>query len=394
MKGSFYITLYALLGALVLSQQDFEEISNVPQDVDSVYLSPDCSKRGKHARAMFTFEPSTSDRITVSTYPPDLVTAIGSNNELRFLWNPDVAYKEKEGGVKIGLPPNKVSYLSIAADTRAQILYGLTGLKHIDVSSDASLYANLTSLGNSSTDELVSEEGFVLTVHSDAFAIVAVDILVSRLEVTSDARLELQAPIVKSLKVSSDAHLSLLGSANHSEVTSDATMTIDGDLQDARISSDAKVTVYGKVTGEVTVSSDGKLSVGEEISESASVEASSDGRVNAPTCDKVSTKSDAKCSVDTSISGEVIIDIPIRDFTRTGTERCTGIFLEWWHWVLVACAFIPCAIWQLRVTYVSRASGWYTDSPVRTAEVVAVAYPVEEKVLVDGEKVPKGNGMV
>lgn len=376
-----YPWIHAALLAFVLAnnvnpsaangEKDFYEISaSVPQDVSEVHLPADCPKSGTVTRAMFTFEPTDDDTIKISTFPSDLVTAEKKNkNELRLEWNPDVAYHVQEGGVRIMFPADKLHAVFVSADSKAQILNGFTNVDTLGVSSDASLHATLNNLTDISNQ-------LTLKVSSDGIAKVISNIPLVKLDLSSDAKVTLMAPAVENLDVSSDGELVMKGNVDHGRISSDGKVTLEGNLNSAKISSDGQITVYGKVTGDVDMSSDGKLYVGQELS--GRVDASSDARIYAPSCDSVHMNSGAKCYVDDTITGEVVVEIDVQPFTLTGTHRC----YNYWRWgwaVAVGVVFVFFAIVSYkRKTSVSSSPDSSTPKPDEYAIAVIVEDPHQE----------------
>ena len=304
---------------------------------------------------MYTIEPSDDDTVKVSTYPANLVTASKQNgNLLQLEFNKDVAYDSNEGGVQIYFPASQLKSVNVAADSVAQILDGFTNIDSLRVSSDAKLYATMLS-GSDNKDE--NDEAYRLrdlSVSSDAQAFVLSNYNIKNVKVSSDGQLTLQSPMVKDVRVSSDAVLKMKGNITSAKVSSDGKLTLDGNVVgdgNVEVTSDAGVTIFGSVSSStsVRVSSDGNFNVGAELA--ASVEVTSDGRVRAPNCNTVSTRSDGKCIVDNNINGSVNVSVDTLPLTRKGTEHC-GSFSSWqgsrkgkfWSIFGVACAVVVCYV--------------------------------------------------
>lgn len=321
------VTVFVAFAPLVVStEKDFKEISsNVPQQVSVVNLQlpPDClgqggGKTGKYpSRFMFTIEPSTSDSVSVSTYPSDLVVAKGQgkDQQLRLVWNANVANDAKEGGVKISLPANQLVAVSAEKGAFVQILNGFTSIERITVATDAKLFATLTTSLTTTTSNLT------LSVTAGGQANVISNASVSRLDLSNYSRLSLQAPSVGDLSATSEGIFDLKGNVGHAQVSTSARVTIDGDLSEGgTISSGGKMTVYGKASGHFEVSTDANFLVGEELL--GTVDATSGAKVYAPMCDNVATSTGASCSTSTT-KGGVSINVPIQPFTRTGSDTCS-----------------------------------------------------------------------
>ena len=338
MKVLLHCTLAFTVWMAVASaadDQDFEYISNVPQGVSKVRLSTKCPRTGKLTKAMFTILPSPSndETVKVSTYPANLVTVDDSSgDELKFTWNKDVAYDVSEGGIKVYFPVDQLKEVSAAAYDHVQVLSGFTSVNSLSVSSDAVLSANLTTLRDSVSLEL--------SVSSDGSAKVLSSAPLNKLKISSDGKAWVDAPMVDYVKVSSDGKLDLKGSARDAKVSSDGHVNIDGSLQSGKISSDGRITVYGNVTGTIELSSDAKLYVGGTIEDSASLEAKSDARVYASSCNRVATKSDGRCVIDNDINGQVVVDVPVQPYTQEGTHRCWRDTFDWWWWALIGVAVV------------------------------------------------------
>jgi len=88
---------------------------------------------------MWTIEPS--DRVTVSTNPPDLLTVKinGMGRMLSFSWNKEIASTATGGGVKIGFPNNQLGLVNVASSSTMQILDGFKEIGSIEVSESSVL---------------------------------------------------------------------------------------------------------------------------------------------------------------------------------------------------------------------------------------------------------------
>eukprot|EP00934_Nitzschia_sp_Nitz4_P006157 Nitzschia sp. Nitz4//scaffold331_size19140//16879//18114//NITZ4_008736-RA/size19140-processed-gene-0.35-mRNA-1//1//CDS//3329548188//6147//frame0 len=369
MGASSHSVLALLLLCGCALGQDFSDISNVPQDVTGIQVYSECDKRGEHTKAMITIEPSESDKVTVSTYPANLVKVSSRNDNLRLEWNEAVAYGATEGGIKVGFPVDQLLTLSVAAGSRAQLLNGMLSLNEIDVSSDGTLHADISSL---------TAEGLSVRVSSDATATIISGAPLSSLKVSSDGRADLQAPKIDEVRVSSDGHLNLNADVTYAKVDSDGKLIMEGDLAGGDVASDGQATVYGSLSGSFKVSSDGKLRAS-DIDSSATIRASSDGRVNVPDCSNVTTSSDGKCKVDNGISGTVSVEVSTLPFTLTGVERC-GIISVWKYLMLTAvvcgaCTFCICGCRYRRQRSAAQVGAPSGEDSIPEAKVVAVDYP-------------------
>ena len=284
------ITLLAITAPGALAQ-DFVDIDDVPQDIAEVSLPPYCPRTGRVPNTMFTFQVA-DNATSVSSFPADLVVVGEDGDRLTLDWNEGVAYSADEGGVKISLPADQLTKVSVAASSRAQILDGFTSVTELEVSSSAKLWATFTTLDSTS---------FKLRVTSSADAQVISNQLVTSLTVTSSANCLLEAPEVETLDVSSSADL-----------------TMKGDVQSGVITSSADVNIDGMVTGDLEVTSSADLKCGEIT---GSVDVNSSGDVTAPSCDAVTTSSSGSCS--TGNPNSVTVTIDEQFMTRRGTSRCS-----------------------------------------------------------------------
>lgn len=334
----FALTAFVCCPLSVSADPELQEITtSVPQDVTKVHFPPDCSVTAtRHPKTMYTLTPSTDTFgvVSISTYPPNLVTAErGDDGTLHLQWDTEVAGSATEGGVNIKLPADQLESVWAAADAQVQILDGFTHIQTLKVSSDAKLWATMDGFSNSAISLSVSSDGEAKVLAPNASF--------QKVSVSSDGKLSLQALTVAQLSASSDAEVELHGSVSGGivDISSDAKVFVQGNVtQGAKVSSDGELTVYGTVDGFVRLSSDAKLRVGGAMG--ASVEASSDAKVYAPTCGGVTMRSDAKCIVDNTISGSVDITVDLQHRTMQGTDRCN---MKWgFH-------FGTCGTWTLYV---------------------------------------------
>lgn len=134
--------------SLAEAQDDdgFREIEGIPQTATGVFVStPFCVGHEEHPLIMWTIEPS--DRVFVSTNPPDLLTVKmnGMGQALSFSWNEDVASTATGGGVKIGFPDNRLGVVNVASSSTVQIIDGFKEIGDIRVSDASILTADLSS---------------------------------------------------------------------------------------------------------------------------------------------------------------------------------------------------------------------------------------------------------
>jgi hypothetical protein len=199
------ILVLSLIASLVVSSSDdfdFMEISeDVPQDVSAVFLPTSCTASGKTPNTMFTFEPVDNDKITILTYPKDLVTFDVDRSEdgssmILMQWNDDVAKDAKRGGgVRILFPPHQLKQVDVADKLKAQILDGFTEIESLSVSNKATLQATFTNL--TVPIRIVSAKSLSahLTVISNAGF--------ENVQVSAFANLELQGNVHDQVSVSS-----------------------------------------------------------------------------------------------------------------------------------------------------------------------------------------------
>jgi hypothetical protein len=332
------ILVLSLIASLVVSSSDdfdFMEISeDVPQDVSAVFLPTSCTASGKTPNTMFTFEPVDNDKITILTYPKDLVTFDVDRSEdgssmILMQWNDDVAKDAKRGGgVRILFPPHQLKQVDAADKLKAQILDGFTEIESLSVSNKATLQATFTNL--TVPIRIVSAKSLSahLTVISNAGF--------ENVQVSAFANLEIQGNVHNQVSVSSYGGLTVLGNVDSGSVSDSGLLYIDGDIFGAvSASSNSKLSAK-RISGSVTAS------------KSATVYTSLAGH-----CDNhVETSSRAKCQVSNNMD-EVTVEIDKHPFTLEGTDvKCTH---EWKYVILAAIGSLvllvcvgTCCWWRTR----------------------------------------------
>jgi hypothetical protein len=308
MMSKYLLVLTVLsLASLVVSSADFTEISDdVPQDVSAVFLPTGCTDSGKTPNTMFTLEPADDDKVTISTYPKDLVTFDRSGSRIYIKWNDEVAKDAKKGGVRIFFPPDQLQQVDVADRTKAQILDGFTNMESLSVSNKATMQATFTNL-------------------TFPIRILSATSLFAKGTVISNAGFE-------QVKVSAYATLTIQGDVQEQvSVSSYARLTVRGNVDSGSVSDSGELYVDGDVSGTFSASSSAKLSAG---SITGSVSASASATVYSSfssDCENVETSSGAKCKV--SDIDEVTIEIEEQPSTLEGTdEKC------YYSWKYVAIA--------------------------------------------------------
>jgi hypothetical protein len=92
---------------------------------------------------MYTIFPA--DSVTISTFPPGLVTDVtDTNGVLTFKWSAE-ATTATRGGIKIGMPAGQLTEVKVNAAKTVQVLDGFTSISFVEGNGASKITADLSS---------------------------------------------------------------------------------------------------------------------------------------------------------------------------------------------------------------------------------------------------------
>jgi hypothetical protein len=269
---------------VVHGQDDFTAITgDIDQSVTGVTIDPGCNSDGSDTpNAMFTVEVSDDDAgVTVSTTPPNLVTAVVDGTTLSFQWTTDSEtlsqVKGGSSGVKIGFPASQLTTITVKLQETLQVTDGFTSVTDLSFDGQSTTRATFSSL----------TEGTTLSVNANGQATA---------DVKSNVNVQATSNGQSTLNVETP-------SCEQVNVNGQSSMSVSGDVGGGSVDGQASLTASGSVTDGTTLSANGQSSV------------------TISSCDNVSTGGQASCN---SGDIDVSVDVSEQSSTMKGTRGCTN----------------------------------------------------------------------
>jgi len=262
------ITAAASLGFTVA--EDFQEIADVPQNVQSIDTMVECVGK-TNPLTMWTVE--VADTVTVSTSPPNLVTVGVEDGVLGFAWNADVSSVASSIGVKIGFPADQLESLKVYSYSSLQISGSFSSVSKLEVFGNSVVNADLSS----------NTVPIGVYVYGDSKVTLKSGSNLEKGEVYGSSMLTVATP-----------------SYNNNQAYGGAGIFVDGNMNKGSLYGNAKLTVTGDLSGAIS--------------------AYGGSTINAASCgDNIKSYGGGKC-----VSGTQTVDVNIetQPMTRTGTSTC------------------------------------------------------------------------
>jgi len=237
----------------------------------------------------FTIFPSNNDdgsgsNITVETSPPNLITVrrsllygyTGGIGNLSLKWNTNVSSTAISGGVRIGIPSDRLKRVLVISGHSVQIVDGFTNINYLSVDSGAILHASMTTLSDSRepyTDYYgtqFADKPKLTTNNYGGQMYVKTNVPVRRFDVYNGGQSLVETPSITSIVVSGDgSELNIKG-----DVDVPGFSFVNGDEE--TVEDGAQLTVTGTIKGIVNNKNN--------------------STVNAPSCDNVTSTTGSTCN--------------------------------------------------------------------------------------------------
>jgi hypothetical protein len=264
----------------------------------------------------FTIFPSNNDdgsgsNITVETSPPNLITVRrsllfgydGGIGNLDLLWNTIVSSTATSGGVRIGVPSDRLKRVLVISGHSVQIVDGFTNINYLSVDSGAILHASMTTLSDSRepyTDYYgtqFADKPKLTTNNYGGQMYVKTNVPVRRFDVSNGGQSWVETPSIPSVIV--------LGDGSELNIKGDVDVTSNWfNGNEEKVEDGAQLTVTGTIKGIVNNKNN--------------------STVNAPSCDNVTSTTGSTCN-----AGPQSVDFDVGNLSQNsqilfGTYICSS----------------------------------------------------------------------